>query len=140
MGLAKLTVTLSTTVRVHHCGVYVWVRVHETAMTVVQAMVYGSEVGVWAPRVWPCAGAVVPDPPCVYFARPSLPGGALSCAPNSRPLEDSGLRSRLYLCEGVSQRRVSVTAVPVAPPPPAYSSARRCCLKVLSLQCLCRLF
>ena len=53
-----------------------------------------------AQRVWPCAGAVVPDPPCVCLARPFLPGGALSFAPNSRPLENSGLRSRLLRSSG----------------------------------------
>ena len=36
-------------------------------MTVVQALLYGSEVGVWGPACLACAGAVVPDPRCVCF-------------------------------------------------------------------------
>ena len=49
MGLAELTVTLSTTVRVHACA-GASARVHRyTLMTVVQALLYGSELGVWAP-------------------------------------------------------------------------------------------
>ena len=65
-----------------------------------------------AQRVWPCASAVVPDPPCVYFVWPSLPGGAPSFAPNSRPLLESG--------------GVGFAVVPVRlPPPPGWLCSQR---------------
>ena len=65
MGLVKLTVA--------------------ALVTVVQALLYDSEVGVWAQCVCPCGGAVVPEPPCVYLCL-ALLGSVLGFAPNSRPL------------------------------------------------------
>ena len=67
MGLASLPVIVYTTVRVHHCGASVCgCECAHTQCPVAAALMTDSEVGVsGAQRVWLCADAVVPDPPCV---------------------------------------------------------------------------
>ena len=56
-------------------------------------------VGVWALRVWPCAGAVVPDPPCFLPSPTSLVLRMAFCQIPAL-FENSGLWSRLWYWDG----------------------------------------
>ena len=84
MGLAELTVALSTSVRVQHCGACLCGC--ECACTPIHSVRCRStaewlRVGVWgAAYLQRCRSR-----PTLYFAQSTLPGGALSNAPNSRP-------------------------------------------------------